>query len=228
RAGARAWSHTASCAVARASMCLPVWTSPCCSHSCCSGRSRSSGCCRCSSRRDALPSAAVPTWYRTMPIVLLRIDERLIHGQVVVGWCATLHPDRIVVVDDEIAASTWEQELYGLGLPDEIQAECHTVEESRLLVQQWHDDPRRTMVLTRTVEAMSRLAEGGVLQGREVNIGGLHHSIGRRQVLPYVFLSDAERAALRQLAEAGVQVSARDVPGARRVDLTHLLGPTGG
>lgn len=163
-----------------------------------------------------------------MPIVLLRIDERLIHGQVVVGWGATLHPDRIVVVDDEIAASTWEQELYGLGLPDEIQAEFHTVEESRLLVQQWHDDPRRTMVLTRTVEAMSRLAEGGVLQGREVNIGGLHHSSGRRQVLPYVFLSDAERAAPRQLAEAGVQVSARDVPGARRVDLTHLLGPTGG
>jgi PTS system mannose-specific IIB component/fructoselysine and glucoselysine-specific PTS system IIB component len=58
-----------------------------------------------------------------MPIVLHRIDERLIHGQVVVGWGSQLHPDRIVVVDDDLSASTWEQELYVLGLPPEITAE---------------------------------------------------------------------------------------------------------
>jgi PTS system mannose-specific IIB component/fructoselysine and glucoselysine-specific PTS system IIB component len=44
-----------------------------------------------------------------MSIVLFRVDERLIHGQVVVGWGAELHPDRIIVVDDEIAHSQWEQ-----------------------------------------------------------------------------------------------------------------------
>jgi len=162
-----------------------------------------------------------------MPIVLLRIDERLIHGQVVVGWGATLHPDRIIVVDDEIAASTWEQELYGLGLPDEIRAAFHTVAEARERVPEWQADAARTLLLTRTVEAMSMLAADGVLQGTDVNIGGLHHSAGRRRVLPYVFLSDTERAALRALAEEGVEVSARDVPGARRVDLQHLLGPVG-
>ncbi len=162
-----------------------------------------------------------------MPIVLLRIDERLIHGQVVVGWGAMLHPDRIVIVDDEIAASEWEQELYALGLPDEIRAEFHTIEESRALVPGWQADRLRTVVLTRTVDAMIRLAEGGVLRGTEVNVGGLHHSAGRRRVLPYVFLSDAERAALQHLADSGVDVSARDVPGARRVGLAHLLGPVG-
>lgn len=162
-----------------------------------------------------------------MPIVLLRIDERLIHGQVVVGWGATLHPDRIIVVDDEIAASSWEQELYGLGLPEEIRVEFHTVADARERVPEWQDDPARTMVLTRTVEGMSLLAANGVLHGTEVNIGGLHHAPGRRRVLPYVFLSDTERAALRALADDGVEVSARDVPGARRVDLQHLLGHVG-
>jgi PTS system mannose-specific IIB component/fructoselysine and glucoselysine-specific PTS system IIB component len=52
-----------------------------------------------------------------MPIVLLRVDERLIHGQVVVGWGEHIHMDRIAVVDDEISASPWEQELYCLGVP---------------------------------------------------------------------------------------------------------------
>jgi mannose/fructose/N-acetylgalactosamine-specific phosphotransferase system component IIB len=55
-----------------------------------------------------------------MPIVLCRVDERLIHGQVVVGWGTNLHVRRIVVADDELADSAWEQELYRAGVPDEV------------------------------------------------------------------------------------------------------------
>ena len=55
-----------------------------------------------------------------MAIVLFRVDERLIHGQVVVGWGTRLHPNRIVVVDDDLAVSPWEQDLYTLGLPDDL------------------------------------------------------------------------------------------------------------
>ncbi len=160
-----------------------------------------------------------------MPIVLLRIDERLIHGQVVVGWGAVLHPERIIVIDDELAGSPWEQELYALGMPDEISVAFHTVAQGRALLPEWQASATRSMVLTRTIEAMDRLAADGALRGAEVNIGGLHHATGRRRVLPYVFLNDAERAALQHLADGGVEVSARDVPGARRVDLPHLLGP---
>lgn len=159
-----------------------------------------------------------------MPIVLLRIDERLIHGQVVVGWGALLHPERIIVIDDELAGSPWEQELYSLGMPEEMRAEFHSVADGRALLPEWQASATRSMVLTRTIDAMGRLAAGGVLRGAEVNVGGLHHAAGRRRVLPYVFLADAERAALQGLADTGVEVSARDVPGARRVDLQHLLG----
>ena len=66
-----------------------------------------------------------------MPIVLFRVDERLIHGQVVVGWGGPLHADRMVVVDDELAASPWEQELYCLGVPPEIEAAFTASERQR-------------------------------------------------------------------------------------------------
>lgn len=162
-----------------------------------------------------------------MPIVLLRVDERLIHGQVVVGWGNTLHPERIAVVDDDLAHSQWEQELYALGLPPEVHADFHTVDAARALIPGWQASEARIVVLTRTVAAMHRLAAGGLLDGAEVNIGGLHHAPGRREVLPYVYLSEDERDAMRQLAAEGVEVSARDVPGARRVDLAHLLAEPG-
>jgi mannose/fructose/N-acetylgalactosamine-specific phosphotransferase system component IIB len=159
-----------------------------------------------------------------MPIVLYRIDERLIHGQVVVGWGNRLHPERIVVVDDELATSLWEQELYGMGLPPKLETEFVDVATGRQLVPGWRAGTERVVVLTRDVATMLRLAEGRLLAGEEVNLGGIHHAVGRELVLPYVFLSAAERAQLEALAAQGVGISAMDVPSGRRVDLAHLLG----
>ena len=65
-----------------------------------------------------------------MPIVLFRVDERLIHGQVVVGWGQPLDIDYIVLVDDEVAASEWEQELYRMGVPPEMDVHFLSVEEA--------------------------------------------------------------------------------------------------
>lgn len=158
-----------------------------------------------------------------MSIVLFRVDERLIHGQVVVGWAAKLRPDRIIVVDDALAASTWEQELYTLGLPDELQAYFETVAAARVRLPSWRSEPARSMVLTRDIGTMGRLADGGLLRGEEINIGGVHHALGRKSVLPYVFLSEAEASQLKALAELGVLVSARDLPGSRKVALADLL-----
>jgi mannose/fructose/N-acetylgalactosamine-specific phosphotransferase system component IIB len=158
-----------------------------------------------------------------MPIVLHRVDERLIHGQVVVGWGSQLHPGRIVVVDDDIAASEWEQELYCLGLPPDVAPEFVSVEQARARLESWRDGGERVIVLTRDVSTMSALARGGLLRGADINIGGIHHAPGRRQVLPYVYLSATEEGALRELAADGADVSARDLPGTRRVSLDQLL-----
>jgi mannose/fructose/N-acetylgalactosamine-specific phosphotransferase system component IIB len=161
-----------------------------------------------------------------MSIVLFRVDERLIHGQVVVGWGGQLRPDRIIVIDDEIAGSEWEQELYRLGLPAATAAEFTTVAQARARLAEWRAGDERLILLARSVETMLRLGRGGLLRGAEVNLGGIHHAPERREVLPYLYLSDSDAAALRELADEGADVSARDLPAARRVPLSQLL--TGG
>lgn len=159
-----------------------------------------------------------------MTIVLFRVDERLIHGQVVVGWGSHLQPDRIVVVDDQLAESVWEQELYCLGLPPGVESEFVTVAVARGAVAEWRSDDGRAILLTRDIDTMRRLAAGGTLRDADINIGGIHHAPGRRQVLPYVYLSATEESALEQLGSEVGAVSARDLPGARAVDLPQLLG----
>jgi mannose/fructose/N-acetylgalactosamine-specific phosphotransferase system component IIB len=158
-----------------------------------------------------------------MSIVLFRVDERLIHGQVVVGWGTQLKPDRIVVVDDALSESQWEQELYTLGLPGGLESSFQSVDQARAHLKEWRAAPARIMVLTRDIHTMRMLAEGGMLRGDEVNIGGIHHASGREPVLPYVFLSPDETRELSQLSGEGALVSARDLPGARRVDVEALL-----
>lgn len=160
-----------------------------------------------------------------MSVVLYRVDERLIHGQVIVGWGARLRPDRIVVVDDILASSPWEQELYAMGVPDGITAEFTTVDGAADQLPSWQNGGDRVVLLTRDISTMNRLAESGLLAGEDVNIGGVHHAPGRTKVLRYVFLSDAERGELLELSGHGARVEARDVPTGRPVSLDELVGP---
>ncbi len=158
-----------------------------------------------------------------MPIVLYRVDERLIHGQVVLGWGSRLHPDRYILVCDDLAGSAWEQDLYRLALEPGQEAEFVTVAAARDRLREWKDDSRRTIVLTRDLGAMRELARDGLLEGEEINVGGIHHGVDREQVLPYVHLGAEERRALEELAAEGVTVTARDLPDAHRVTLEKLL-----
>lgn len=160
-----------------------------------------------------------------MPIVLFRIDERLIHGQVVVGWGERVNMDRIIVVDDELSQSTWEQELYVLGVPPTVDARFVDVEEARRSVADWMEDSRRVVVLLRDVETLERLADGGALGRTEINLGGLHHAEGREAALPYLYLSHDDRERLRRVAAQGVSIAARDLPASRAVPLDELIGP---
>ncbi|MGD2217556.1 MAG: PTS sugar transporter subunit IIB [Gemmatimonadales bacterium] len=158
-----------------------------------------------------------------MPILLCRVDDRLIHGQVVVGWGSQLGLDRIAVIDDELAQSEWEQDLYRAGLPDEVEAVFWSVDDALGQIPSWASNAARGFILTRDIGTMRRLAEHGVLAEVEVNLGGLHSAPGRKRVLPYLFFSDEDRAELRRLQRADVRVSAQDVPNARRVRLDELL-----
>ena len=158
-----------------------------------------------------------------MPIQLFRVDERLIHGQVLVGWGARLGISRYVIVDDELATSEWEQELYASALPEGVTVEFLSTDEALARFEEIDCKAGRGALLTRDTAAMRRLAEAGLLEGRRVNIGGLHSGPGRRKVLDYVYLGDRERDDLVVISRRGGHVSARDLPTAPEVPLDHLV-----
>jgi mannose/fructose/N-acetylgalactosamine-specific phosphotransferase system component IIB len=154
-------------------------------------------------------------------LVLNRIDDRLIHGQVVVGWGQPLDVKFIVLVDDAVATSDWEQELYRMGVPPEMEVRFHSIDEAAPLLDAYRTETHPGILLTGDIATMSELVRrGGV---REVNVGGIHHRAGRKQYLRYVFLTAEEQRALRDVAALGALVTAQDVPAARAVPLDEML-----
>jgi PTS system mannose-specific IIB component/fructoselysine and glucoselysine-specific PTS system IIB component len=129
-------------------------------------------------------------------------------------------------VDDEVAASDWEQELYRMGVPPDMDIYFDAVDAAATNLDRYQEDDRRGLLLTGDIATMARLVEatGDI---RRVNVGGIHHRPGRTQRLRYVFLTPVEEAQLRALAANDIEVTAQDVPAARPIPLDEILSGDG-
>lgn len=157
-----------------------------------------------------------------MAVALYRIDDRLIHGQVVVGWGQPLDIRFIVLVDDEVACCDWEQDLYRMGVPPEMEIIFQNVDGAARDHQKYVSDARRGILVTPDIATMQRLIEA-VPSISHVNVGGVHHRSGRTPRLRYVFLTSDEEAQLRDMIRDGVKVTAQDVPAAREVPIAEVF-----
>ena len=161
-----------------------------------------------------------------MALLLARIDDRLIHGQVAHGWGAALRPSLIVIVSDALAVDPARADLYLFAVPEGARGRAVSVAEAASpAFQREIDDERTILLFPGTDEALRFREAGGLLPA--LNLGGLHHAPGKSESLSYVFLDDADRSRLRRLASLGVRVTARDLPSNPEHDLEDLLGGVG-
>jgi mannose/fructose/N-acetylgalactosamine-specific phosphotransferase system component IIB len=157
-----------------------------------------------------------------MSIVLCRIDDRLIHGQVVIGWGRPLGINLIILVDDQVAASGWEQELYRMAVDPDIEVRFVGVAEAASHLGEWQANGKRGLVLTGDLETMAALHAADPKIIHRINLGGIHHRPGRRERLPYVYLTDQELRRLTTLETEGAVITAQDVPTTPPVALRNL------
>ena len=157
-----------------------------------------------------------------MPIVLSRVDDRLVHGQVVIGWGRPLGVEFIVLVDEVVAASPWEQDLYRMAVPPEIDIRFVTVAEAAVQLAGWQAGERRGVLLTGDVDTMAALHRAAPAVVHRINLGGIHHRPGRRERLPYLYLTDDELRGLVALESAGAEIAAQDLPTSAPVPLRSL------
>lgn len=157
-----------------------------------------------------------------MPLVLIRIDDRLIHGQVVVGWGKYLHPEWILLCSDEVANSEWQRNIYLLAVSGDIKASVFTVKETIEYYHQGSYNQPKTILLAEDPGTIVRLVDGGV-DIKSVNIGGMHFQPGRIQIANFIFLGQQDIDNFRILHERGIKLEGRDVPTCSSIDVAKIL-----
>jgi mannose/fructose/N-acetylgalactosamine-specific phosphotransferase system component IIB len=146
-------------------------------------------------------------------VVLVRVDNRLVHGQVLEAWLPSLDAHGVLVADDEAAGNVLARSAMALAIPPRVKFEVLRVAAAAEALKPGGKGPPspRTLVLLRDVRDAAALHELGVPMPH-LNLGNVHFGAGRKQISPSVFLDASELRALNQLAEQGTQVEIRAVP----------------
>jgi mannose/fructose/N-acetylgalactosamine-specific phosphotransferase system component IIB len=149
-----------------------------------------------------------------------RVDDRLIHGQVVVAWGSALRFARLVVVDDQSAASPWERDLFASAAPD-AKVSVLSVTEAAAAWSAERAAPGGAMLVVRDLSTARALVESGA-EVPVFTLGGLHYAPGKTKVNEYHYLGDADREDARALLARGVRLEVQDVPATRPQALVAL------
>ena len=157
-----------------------------------------------------------------MAVELLRIDDRLVHGQVVEGWVKALRINAIVVASDAVDADDTQKALYFLAVPHGVELSCLKLSDAASQWKRGEWKNNRALVLVSTPqEALDLYKAGAPL--KFVNLGGLHYCAGRVPILKGISLDDADVRALKELAANGVVLEARALPLDEPVDIVRYL-----
>jgi len=157
-----------------------------------------------------------------MNVQLFRIDDRLIHGQVVLGWAKYLNSRHVILCDDDVANNDWEVELYLSCVPGDIDAKILSIKDTSAYLNNGNSEPEKTIVLIKSPGVLRKIIDMGFLP-RDVNLGGMHYVENRKKYLSYIFLSDEDIIDLKVCKSKGSDIYCQDVPNARKYTLEELL-----
>src|SRR5574341_38308 len=155
-------------------------------------------------------------------IVFIRIDDRLIHGQVVEGWVNFLKATCIVVADDAVASNALQRSIMELSVPQGLNVFVGRVEEICGLLRTTAFDSERVILLfSKPSDVLRALLSG--LDCRALNIGGMHFVPGKRKLMNVLAVDDADLKALKDIAAMGIKVDVQAVPTQRPLPLAKVF-----
>lgn len=157
-----------------------------------------------------------------MDIRLIRIDDRLIHGQVATTWAKTLGINRIIVVSDEVAENPIQKLLLMQAAPPEIKAHVVTVNK---LIQVIHHpkliNVKALLLFTNPMD-VAHIYKNGIYF-KQINIGGMKFTEGKKMITHFVSVNQEDITAFQYLDSEGIQLEIRKVPSDRKQSLMDVL-----
>ncbi|MDD4570601.1 MAG: PTS sugar transporter subunit IIB [Tepidanaerobacteraceae bacterium] len=155
-------------------------------------------------------------------IVLARIDDRLIHGQVVTSWVKQTNANRIIIVDNPLTKDVFMQRLLKAAAPSGISVSILTTEDAVKFLKEEPSAGENIIILVKVPEAIEALIDGGVVLDKVI-LGGMGAKEGRSRFNKNVSASSKEVECIKRILEKGVSMYYQMVPNERAVDVKKII-----
>ena len=154
-------------------------------------------------------------------INLVRIDNRMLHGQVAVTWSHHAGANLILVANDDASEDTVRQNLMDMAAPAGMATRYFSIQKTIDVIQK-ASPAQKIIMVVETPQDVLRLAKGGV-PFTKVNVGNMHFSEGKNQIHKTVSVDDGDIAAFRELSAMGIECTIQRVPEEEAIDVMTLL-----
>lgn len=169
------------------------------------------------------PKNRKETFFKTsMDIKLLRIDDRLIHGQVAITWAKDTRISRIIVVSDEVAANPIQKALLSQAAPPDVKANVVTLK--KLIEVYFHPlfmNVKVMLLFTNPSDVVTAYENG--VYFNTVNIGGMKFTDGKQMVTHFISVDQTDIDAFKTLDKQDIELEIRKVPSDRKQLLMDVL-----
>jgi len=151
-----------------------------------------------------------------MSVKFIRIDDRLIHGQIVTAWIKVFQAKKVVIIDDLVAADEFLKNVMFMVKPSGIELEIIGTENLDEVIAGLEADSANSMILIKTPDVAKKCFDHG-LKLDSLNVGGMGAKAGRKQIYRNVSASDAEMDTLKELAARGLDVYLQATPNDKKI-----------
>lgn len=151
----------------------------------------------------------------------LRVDHRLLHGQVAFSWTQAIGADCILIANDGIFQDSIKLTALKLAKPSGVKVVIKTIEDAIIAIKSGITDKYKLFIIVESIADAKHLSEA--IAYSEINLGGTKAEEGKKQLSKAIFVSDAEVCLLKEMLEAGFQLQVQMIPAEKSVDVKTLI-----
>lgn len=155
-------------------------------------------------------------------IVLTRIDDRLIHGQVMTAWVKKTRANQILIIDDEVAKDEFMREVLKMSAPNGIDIVVKGLMDAVEFLNQQEDKSNRLIILVKGPAVIEQLLENGIMIDKLI-VGGMGAKAERRVLYKNISASEEERAIFKRMIDRKIPVVIHIIPDQKETDLSKYL-----
>lgn len=155
-------------------------------------------------------------------IKLVRLDFRLIHGQVIAKWFGQIMGNEIVIIDDDLSQDSFMASIYEMSAPVDSKVHVYSVEDAVKKVEDGTFASGKVLVLFKNVDQVFKAVEKG-FKIDELQIGGLGSAPGRINVYGPITLDDHDVSLLKKIADQGTNIYLQQVPEEAKMTFSKVL-----